>query len=1529
MVNKKAKKKSDERGYSTTSIKVKETTPLADTNEGKADKIENKCKGEDESEKLDPSCTDNSSNEVSDIITRGNIQSELSYIQKGVSFKGYLVSKTAIDVYFYFNLSSKVLLTELVTRARNIHASDTIWLCPTWTYDRGAKVLHALLSLNLSFDTCKDALFQTRGFDERAALEWIVIHHPEKLPTEFTEYPPENPPQSNHDEHLKLKAILQEKQEKAQKVHAEHYKAVEKARTLLNELEKEILESSLPSKMNDELESLPVEDAEQDEDKYNKKYLALQSYIHDLKFALKYLELKREKQIIQQKITQITKEIGQLKPYVKFQRLNIMSPSTNETIESTSHSINELPSYEKISSESFFKVTGDIPQYCDIIDPNAENEIEGTAELSDRSVSVMTTEDVRDEEELNSLFDIFSVESSQLLKKTFTPATAESPLVSRQTTSPVPADKPIKPDFIFSFSKSPAHVSPQKLVQKLISDLPRYTYSTSNGGSSSSSSSKASQYEVTVDVGPLSAAAAKAVGQPRGSFLTATSSVRCSNSESAKEAACLRLVFEITSESKRPQILSKLAPGTQELWRFWVEAKIAHKMTANEELAVRNAEAVEQALDTSHLASVRVSNSGRRTVGVEEEEGYTFNRQKRTYVSVLRDLADRLQQGKLKLEGTRAQLPATQQCTLVVNTINSSDVTILCGETGCGKSTQVPQALLRDTMTDENSDEFVNILVTEPRRVAAVSIAGRVSAELGDSELANALCGYTVRMDSRVGPKCVLEYVTIGVLLRRIQTSRGSCLQHYSHIFVDEVHERSVDSDLLLLLLRAYRLQLGGRVSSSTSQDDLETRESIRFPKIILMSATADEDIIRSYWLSCTQSVATVHIPGRVFPVATYFLEDVVEKSCFVAGEEHASSVGSSRIQRLTQVQSAQLSPGYSDRTKQITATLDYSNVNYDLIHHVIKYELQRADGPSRREGEMSMDMSDVSTGAVLVFLPGIEEIRRVIDAIYQCDYLCRRCVAIPMHSSLSSEELQNAFRRIDPRKRKIVVSTNIAETGITIEDVDLVIDSGLVKSVSWNEVLETTQLKMHLCSMSEAIQRRGRAGRVRPGKCYHLFPRQLMHSAGEDEAEGKVQQLRQRPEPEMKRVPLSGPILSLIDQGFGPKLLLFAPGSTVTISKLTAATNTLSELGAIKVSQQRPVSEVSGSLDETTPLTAEESENILSMAYAATPLGRALASIPCAPKFGLILFAAKHLNCVHPAALFVASLDSKSIFIRPVAGSSSGPVSTSNWKDKFNKRTESDAATIVNAYTEWKECKPEQVDNWCRNYNISMAAMKQLEKVANELVEATKSIKFHGSNAKTIGEKSDEGSSTNSFCGCCKVGIGMHTCVTGGSLEALHVAIVTGIGYNIAFRAQSPDLVDDKKKYSYLTSQKSAHHCYLHQTSVVSPTAADYIAYCTQAVNKSGTSYTVQNVIAIEPVMMLLFSPWAKFFIGDGTLVLGRGIGVKLRSQTLVLIKQLRMEWEAALVNHEQNEGLSELLLRIILTMKRMKTINNNSENL
>lgn len=219
------------------------------------------------------------------------------------------------------------------------------------------------------------------------------------------------------------------------------------------------------------------------------------------------------------------------------------------------------------------------------------------------------------------------------------------------------------------------------------------------------------------------------------------------------------------------------------------------------------------------------------------------------------------------MRAARARLPAAEARGEVVTCVANNRVVVLSGETGCGKSTQVPQFILEAMIRDGKGAECT-IICTQPRRISAIGLADRVSAERG--ERVGDVVGYSVRLESRRSERTRLLFCTTGVLLRRLLGDPR--LEDVSHVVLDEVHERSVESDLLLLLLRQL----------------LARRPTLR---IILMSATADSALFADYFAYPPPggphpgSVGRIEIPGFTHPVMEYHLEDIFERTGFLVGK--------------------------------------------------------------------------------------------------------------------------------------------------------------------------------------------------------------------------------------------------------------------------------------------------------------------------------------------------------------------------------------------------------------------------------------------------------------------------------------------------------------------------------------------------------------------------------------------------------------------------------------------------------------------
>jgi ATP-dependent RNA helicase DHX57 len=423
--------------------------------------------------------------------------------------------------------------------------------------------------------------------------------------------------------------------------------------------------------------------------------------------------------------------------------------------------------------------------------------------------------------------------------------------------------------------------------------------------------------------------------------------------------------------------------------------------------------------------------------------------------------------GYKKMLSQRERLPAWQVRAEVVRTVTENQVTIISGETGSGKSTQSVQFIL-DDLYNKGLGNGANIIVTQPRRISALGLADRVADErctpVGQE------VGYSIRGESKTSPNTKITFVTTGVLLRRLQTSGGrvedvvASLADVSHIVVDEVHERSLDTDFLLSIIR----------------DVLYKRRDL---KLILMSATLDAASFRDYFMADRQDVTVgmVEISGRTYPVQDYYLDDVIRMTGF--------SVGS---------RNDYYDDGFStpsgDQADPINKTIQKlgTRINYDLLVETVR--------------GIDADLSSTQkAGGILVFLPGVAEINRACNALRSNPSLH----VLPLHASLETREQKKVFAAPPPGKRKVVVATNVAETSITIDDIVAVIDSGRVKETSFDPANNMRKLEETWASLAACKQRRGRAGRVQAGKCYKLYTRNL------------ESQMAERPDPEIRRVPL------------------------------------------------------------------------------------------------------------------------------------------------------------------------------------------------------------------------------------------------------------------------------------------------------------------------------------------------------------------------------------------------------------------------
>lgn len=317
---------------------------------------------------------------------------------------------------------------------------------------------------------------------------------------------------------------------------------------------------------------------------------------------------------------------------------------------------------------------------------------------------------------------------------------------------------------------------------------------------------------------------------------------------------------------------------------------------------------------------------------------------------------------------------------------------------------------------------------------------------------------------------------------------RSPKLDDVTHLVLDEVHERSIDSDFLLVVLKKLLFK----------RKDL---------KVILMSATVDSERFSRY----LNNAPVLNVPGRTFPVTAQFLEDAIELTKFTIDELDARNKKSSKYgdewdygpdeesnENSNPTLTVNALPSYSKETKTTLSRINESQIQYELIVKLIEVV---ATNPKY------VDYSK----AILVFLPGIGEIRKLNDYLLGHPAIGGHGAygggggrgaggnggwfIYPLHSTIASEEQEAAFLVPPEGFRKIVLATNIAETGITIPDVTCVIDTGKHKEMRFDERRQLSRLVETFISRANAKQRRGRAGRVQEGLCFHLFTKERYES--------------------------------------------------------------------------------------------------------------------------------------------------------------------------------------------------------------------------------------------------------------------------------------------------------------------------------------------------------------------------------------------------------------------------------------------------
>ncbi|KAF9044866.1 P-loop containing nucleoside triphosphate hydrolase protein [Hymenopellis radicata] len=572
----------------------------------------------------------------------------------------------------------------------------------------------------------------------------------------------------------------------------------------------------------------------------------------------------------------------------------------------------------------------------------------------------------------------------------------------------------------------------------------------------------------------------------------------------------------------------------------------------------------------------------------------------------------------------RNQLPIAKYRKDIIEALDRSQVLVLSGETGCGKSTQVPAFILEDQLSQGIP---CKIYCTEPRRISAISLAQRVSRELGDTPntagTLNSLVGYSIRLENNMTKNTRLAYVTNGIALRMLEGGTGQGGQGTAFDEIT-VHERTIESDFLLIVLKSM---------------------------IQVRPVYVDSEKISRYFNNCP----TLQVPGRTFPVRVNYLEDAVdltqwtitEKSPYARRPHDNFYSGKNRPDW-----SLDISPDDSDdddaqRAKKATIStiklFDERLIPYDLIIRL---------------------MEDICFGhtynpfssAILIFMPGIGEIRRLHDILAEHVAFSQEeeFRVYPLHSTLSNENQGAVFDIPPPGVRKIVIATNIAETGITIPDITCVIDTGKHREMRFDEKRQTSRLVETFVAKSNAAQRRGRAGRVQEGICFHLFTK-FKHDT----------QMVDNPLPEM---------MSVLSNALDPPL----------VTNIQRAVTMLVEVGALTSTEE------------------------------ITPMGKILSALPTNVHLGKFLLTAVLLRCLDPALTIAAALNAKSPFLSPM-----GQEEEAKRAKVSFKLDNSDFLTIHNAFSTWRNASanPGYIRKFCRENFLSHQNLQQIEELRQQFL--------------------------------------------------------------------------------------------------------------------------------------------------------------------------------------------------------------------
>ncbi|KAF8493481.1 P-loop containing nucleoside triphosphate hydrolase protein [Russula emetica] len=544
-----------------------------------------------------------------------------------------------------------------------------------------------------------------------------------------------------------------------------------------------------------------------------------------------------------------------------------------------------------------------------------------------------------------------------------------------------------------------------------------------------------------------------------------------------------------------------------------------------------------------------------------------------------------------KILEARKKLPVYEQMGEFYKLYTKHQIIIVVGETGSGKTTQIPQFVVYSDLPQTKQKV---VACTQPRRIATMFAAKRVADEM-DVTLGKEV-GHAIRFEDMTDPGTTfLKYMTDGLLFREAMNDPD--LSRYSTIILDEAHERSIATDTLMGLLKGL----------------VKRRKDL---KIIIMSATLDALKFQKYFTT-DETPPLFKVPGRTHPVEIFFTREP--------------------------------EPDYVEAA--ILTVL--------MIH--------RCEDP----------------GDILLFLTGQEEIEDACRKIkIEADDLFANdpdtigpLSCIPLYSSLPPQQQQRVFDPPPPPRvpdgplgRKVIISTNIAETSLTIDGIVYIVDPGFSKQSVYNPRIRVESLLVSPIAKSSAQQRAGRAGRTRPGKCFRLYTEKDF-----------MRELEEQAHPEILRCNLASTVLALVKAGV-KDLVQFDWLDAPAPETLMRALEVLHFLAA---------------LDDYGNLT---------------PLGRMMSEFPLDPQMSKMLIVSPEFNCSQEILTIVAMLSVPNIWIRPNDRRKEADIA----KQRLSI-PDGDHLTLLNVFDEYQNNLSDH--NWAWNNYVSARSLAEAANVRAQIL--------------------------------------------------------------------------------------------------------------------------------------------------------------------------------------------------------------------